>query len=83
MCNFIALRIGLGNFIGICCLRTMHFQFLVWLLGVENYSGETEVKEIFNWLVLSDEQMRKNLPFFLLNDEQINGQLGVEHLPVK
>ena len=36
---------------------------------------------IHNWLVLSDEQMRKGWPFFLLNDEQMSNWLGVEHLP--
>ena len=36
-----------------------------------------------NWLVLSDEQMRKNLPFSPLNDEQMSNWLGVEHLPAK
>ena len=36
-----------------------------------------------NWLVLSDEQMSKGLPFFLLNDEQMSNWLGVEHQPVK
>ena len=38
---------------------------------------------IINWLVLSDEQMSKGLPFFLLNDEQMSNWLGVEHQPVK
>ncbi len=33
------------------------------------------------WLVLSDEQMSKGLPFFLLNDEQMSNWLGVEHQP--
>ena len=37
---------------------------------------------IVNWLVLSDEQMSKGLPFFLLNDEQMSNWLGVEHQPV-
>ena len=34
------------------------------------------------WLVLSDEQMSKGWPFFLLNDEQMSNWLGVEHQPV-
>ena len=34
-----------------------------------------------SWLVLSDEQMSKGLPFFLLNDEQMSNWLGVEHQP--
>ena len=32
--------------------------------------------------MLSDEQMSKGLPFFLLNDEQMSNWLGVEHQPV-
>ena len=36
-----------------------------------------------NWLVLSDEQMSKGLPFFLLNDEQMSNWLGVDHQPAK
>ena len=34
-----------------------------------------------NWQVLSDEQMSKGLPFFLLNDEQMSNWVGVEHQP--
>ena len=34
------------------------------------------------WLVLSDEQMSKGWPFFLLNVEQMSNWLGVEHQPV-
>ena len=33
--------------------------------------------------MLSDEQMRKILPFSLLNDEQMSHWVGVKHLPVK
>ena len=29
--------------------------------------------------MLSDEQMRKRLPFSLLNDEQMSNKVGVEH----
>ena len=36
-----------------------------------------------NWVVLSDEQMSKRCPFFLLNDEQMSNWVGVEHLPGK
>ena len=35
-----------------------------------------------NWQVLSDEQMSKEWPFSLLNDEQMSNWLGVEHCPV-
>ena len=34
-----------------------------------------------NWQVLSDEQMSKEWPFSLLNDEQMSNWLGVEHCP--
>ena len=47
---------------------------------VEIYETLSQKK---NWLVLSDEQMRKNLPFSPLNDEQMSNWLGVEHLPEK
>ena len=33
------------------------------------------------WAVLSDEQMRKILPFSLLNDEQMSNKVGVKHQP--
>ena len=36
-----------------------------------------------NWLVLSDEQMSKTLPFSLLNDEQMSNWVGVENQPEK
>ena len=38
---------------------------------------------VFNWAVLSDEQMRKRWLFSLLNDEQMSNKVGVEHQPVK
>ena len=38
--------------------------------------------EIFNWAVLSDEQMRKIWPFSLLNDEQMSNKVEVKHQPV-
>ena len=38
---------------------------------------------LFNWAVLSDEQMSNECPFSLLNDEQMSNWLGVEHQPVK
>ena len=34
------------------------------------------------WAVLSDEQMRNEWPFSLLNDEQMSNKVGVEHQPV-
>ncbi len=38
---------------------------------------------IYNWAVLSDEQMRKKWQFSLLNDEQMSNKVGVEHQPDK
>ena len=37
---------------------------------------------VINWAVLSDEQMRKRLPFSLPNDEQMSSKVVVEHQPV-
>ena len=36
----------------------------------------------FVWQVLSDEQMSKEWPFSLLNDEQMSNKVRVEHQPV-
>ena len=36
-----------------------------------------------NWLVLSDEQMSKRLPFSPLNDEQMSNWVGIKHLTGK
>ena len=33
------------------------------------------------WVMLSDEQMSKRLPFSLLNDEQMSNKVRVEHQP--
>ena len=38
---------------------------------------------IFNWAVLSDEQMSNGWPYSLLNDEQMSNKVRVEHQPVK
>ena len=31
------------------------------------------------WAALSDEQMSNGSPFYLLNDEQMSNEVGVEH----
>ena len=36
---------------------------------------------MYDWLVLSDEQMSKRWQFSLLNDEQMSNWVGVKHLP--
>ena len=36
---------------------------------------------IYNWAVLSDEQMSNGYPFSLPNDEQTSNKVGVEHQP--
>ena len=43
----------------------------------------TPIHPIYNWLVLSDEQMSKRWPVSLLNDEQMSNCMGVKHLPDK
>ena len=45
--------------------------------------GEPWYIYIYNWAVLSDEQMGNEWPFSLLNDEQMSNWVGVEHLPDK
>ena len=39
--------------------------------------------EIYNWAVLSDEQMSTGWPFSLLNDAQMSNKVGVEPQPGK
>ena len=38
---------------------------------------------MYNWAVLSDEQMSNGWSFSLLNDEQMSNKVGVEHQPDK
>ena len=38
---------------------------------------------VYNWLVLSDEQMSKIWQFSILNGEQMSNRVGVKHLPDK
>ena len=51
-----------------------------WMLGGAGLPMFTY--ELINCAVLSDEQMRKILPFSLLNDEQMSNKVGVKHQPV-
>ncbi len=43
--------------------------------------AETFRLRIYNWAVLSDEEMSNGYPISLLNDEQMNNWVGVEHQP--